>query len=416
MSVPVPCSGMFVTAILIKSGMKTHIKTHTPPKPIQQPSPLVFSIVQLDSIRRTHICPESDSIPSPCPFLLSISVLRYASVPLSAYSTFLREHQLTALQTKPLEHRTALTPSTTKALLEAGYPVNVERSSQNIFDDADYEKIGATLVPEGSWPDVPADHIIIGLKELPEESFPLKHTHVQFAHCYKGQGGWQDVLSRFPRGGGVLYDLEFLQDETGRRVAAFGFHAGFAGAALAVKTWAHQLATGKSDGLPGVKPYAREELLVDDVKKSLQEGEKKAGKTPRCFVMGALGRCGRGAVDLLQKAGIPDENIVKWDIQETSKKQGPYPEILESDVSNHSSQYLGRMMFSGRPLPCYAQQANTTVSDLRQLHLPLGSHPTIHRALASELRIPCPERRLRRLVRHHKPTQPHPDLQHQHDL
>ncbi|KAJ9632498.1 Saccharopine dehydrogenase [Taxawa tesnikishii (nom. ined.)] len=235
-------------------------------------------------------------------------------------------------ETKPLEHRTALTPSTTKALLEAGYPVNVERSSQNIFDDADYEKIGATLVPEGSWPDVPADHIIIGLKELPEESFPLKHTHVQFAHCYKGQGGWQDVLSRFPRGGGVLYDLEFLQDETGRRVAAFGFHAGFAGAALAVKTWAHQLATGKSDGLPGVKPYAREELLVDDVKKSLQEGEKKAGKTPRCFVMGALGRCGRGAVDLLQKAGIPDENIVKWDIQETSKKQGPYPEILESDI------------------------------------------------------------------------------------
>ena len=25
---------------------------------------------------------------------------------------------------------------------------------------------------------------------------------------YKNQGGWQEVLGRFPRGGSVLYDLE----------------------------------------------------------------------------------------------------------------------------------------------------------------------------------------------------------------
>ena len=78
-------------------------------------------------------------------------------------------------------------------------------------------------MPEGSWPDVPQDHIIVGLKELPEESFPLKHTHVQFAHCYKGQGGWEEVLSRFVAGGGTLYDMEFLEDENKRRIAAFGY-------------------------------------------------------------------------------------------------------------------------------------------------------------------------------------------------
>lgn len=156
---------------------------------------------------------------------------------------------------------------------------------------------------------------------------------MQFAHCYKGQGGWADVLARFPRGGGTLYDLEFLQDAMGRRVAAFGFHAGFAGAALAVQTWAHQLAVGAKEPLPGVEAYANEGLLVDDIKAALKQGEQKAGKVPRCLVMGALGRCGRGAVDLLQKVGIPDENIVKWDIQETTAKQGPYAEIIESDVS-----------------------------------------------------------------------------------
>lgn len=141
------------------------------------------------------------------------------------------------------------------------------------------------------------------------------------------------MLARFPRGGGMLYDLEFLQDESGRRVAAFGFHAGFAGAALAVQTWAHQLTSGGENGLGGVKPFDNEGLLVDAVQKDLKAGEAKAGRKPRALVMGALGRCGRGAVDLLVKAGVPEENIIKWDIQETREKQGPYQEILDSDVS-----------------------------------------------------------------------------------
>jgi hypothetical protein len=32
---------------------------------------------------------------------------------------------------------------------------------------------------------------------------------------------------------------------------------------------------------------------------------KAAGRYPKVMVMGALGRCGSGAVDLLVKAGIP---------------------------------------------------------------------------------------------------------------
>jgi len=189
-------------------------------------------------------------------------------------------------ESKALEHRSALTPTTAKALIDAGYTVNVERSPVRIFDDSDFEKIGAKLVPEGSWPDVPAEHIIIGLKELPEnDTFPLKHTHVQFAHCYKNQGGWEQVLSRFPRGKGTLLDLEFLA-ENGRRVAAFGYHAGFAGAALAVQAWNYQLQTGKADGMPGVKPYDNEDALIKKIKEDLAAGEKKTGRTPRALVIG----------------------------------------------------------------------------------------------------------------------------------
>jgi saccharopine dehydrogenase (NAD+, L-lysine-forming) len=62
-----------------------------------------------------------------------------------------------------------VTPTTTKALIEAGYTVNVERSPERIFEDSEFEAVGANLVPEGSWPSAPKDHLIIGLKELPEE-------------------------------------------------------------------------------------------------------------------------------------------------------------------------------------------------------------------------------------------------------
>ena len=146
-------------------------------------------------------------------------------------------------ETKPLEHRSALTPLTTKALIDAGYVVNVERSSVRIFDDEEFEDVGAKLVPEGSWPDAAEEHLIVGLKELPDEiDFPLRHTHIQFAHCYKQQAGWDRTLSRFKRGGGALYDLEFLQDDSGRRVAAFGYHAGYSVRRYAFWTFPSSLA------------------------------------------------------------------------------------------------------------------------------------------------------------------------------
>ncbi|KAI1338353.1 saccharopine dehydrogenase [Xylariaceae sp. FL0016] len=233
---------------------------------------------------------------------------------------------------KPLEHRSALTPTTAKALIDAGYTVNVEKSPVRIFDDEEFAKIGATLVPTGSWREVPDDHIIVGLKELPEESFPLKHVHVSFAHCYKQQGGWETVLARFPRGGGTLLDLEFLQDpKTGRRVAAFGYSAGFSGSALALKNWAWQLTHPAGEPLPGVESYPNEDELIADIKKDLEAGKEKAGRLPRVIVIGALGRCGRGAVDMCLKAGVPESQILKWDLDET-KKGGPFPEIVESDI------------------------------------------------------------------------------------
>ncbi|KAL3493634.1 hypothetical protein BJX62DRAFT_223681 [Aspergillus germanicus] len=236
-------------------------------------------------------------------------------------------------ETKPAEARSALTPTTCKALIDAGYEVTIERSSQSIFDDEEFAKVGAPLVEEGSWvKDAPKDAYVLGLKELPEEEFPLEHVHISFAHCYKEQAGWEKVLARWPRGGGTLLDLEFLTDDVGRRVAAFGFSAGYAGAALAVKNWAWQLTHPEGEPLPGETPYANQQLLIESVKESLTAGQKQSGKTPRILVIGALGRCGRGAVQLAKDVGIPESDITQWDMEET-KKGGPFKEIVEdSDI------------------------------------------------------------------------------------
>jgi saccharopine dehydrogenase (NAD+, L-lysine forming) len=108
------------------------------------------------------------------------------------------------------------------------------------------------------------------------------------------------VLSRFHRGGGTLYDLEFLTDVSGRRVAAFGFHAGFAGAAAGALALA---AEKKGEKLGDLTPFENEQAMVETVRQLLGSA---GGKGVRALVIGALGRCGRGAVDLFRKIGLDE--------------------------------------------------------------------------------------------------------------
>lgn len=94
-----------------------------------------------------------------------------------------------------------------------------------------------------------------------------------------------------------MYDIEFLNDPQGRRVAAFGFHAGFAGAAAGALALAAQR---KGETLGLLTPFENEAAMIAKVKELL------GGKGVKALVIGALGRCGRGAVDLLRKIGLDE--------------------------------------------------------------------------------------------------------------
>ncbi len=70
--------------------------------------------------------------------------------------------------------------------------------------------------------------------------------------------------------------------------------------------WSWQLTRTDDDGMRGVEAYENEDLLIEDVRKAVADGKAKAGRLPRVLVIGALGRCGKGAVDLCEKAGLND--------------------------------------------------------------------------------------------------------------
>ena len=190
-------------------------------------------------------------------------------------------HLWVRAEQRPNEERVGLTPAGAATLVKAGIRVTVEQSSVRAIPIDGYKVAGCDIAAENLWPRAPADAIIFGLKELPEDGSALPHRHTMFGHAFKGQPAGQVLLRRFKAGKGTLYDLEYLVDESGRRVAAFGYWAGYAGAAVALKCWAAQ----QRGGIAGpVAKYRNKSALLADL-----EHELGGAARPRAIVIGALG-------------------------------------------------------------------------------------------------------------------------------
>lgn len=231
-------------------------------------------------------------------------------------------HLWVRAEQRPHEDRTGLMPEGARALIAAGFRVTVEESRQRAIGLEGYRAAGCAIAPEGSWPDAPHNALIFGLKELPEDGSPLIHRHIMFGHAYKDQPAGRVLLDRFQAGGGMLYDLEYLVDDNGRRIAAFGYWAGFAGAAVALKCWVAQDA---GDICGPVTRASGKAALVAELGLELAMAE---GDLPDVLIIGALGRVGTGAADLCRGLGL---RVTLWDIAETVHG-GPFPEVLEHEV------------------------------------------------------------------------------------
>ena len=225
-------------------------------------------------------------------------------------------HLWVRAESRENEERVGITPAGVAALIAKGIEVTVEESRARVIPATDFRAAGAAIAREGGWVDAPEDAIIFGLKELPDNGTPLRHRHIMFGHAYKGQPAGQRLLARFAAGGGTLYDLEYLEDPDGRRVAAFGYWAGYAGAAVSLLALAAQR-DGKT--CPPVATWASSGAMRTDVRTALR------GATPDALVIGALGRVGTGASDLCTELGLA---VTQWDMAETAHG-GPFPEVLD---------------------------------------------------------------------------------------
>ena len=220
------------------------------------------------------------------------------------------------------EQRVGLTPDGARALLQTGITVTVEESADRAIATDAYRDAGCQIAAAHSWPDAPADAFIYGLKELPDDGCGLKHRHIMFGHAFKGQHAGKALLDRFRAGGGVLYDLEYLVNENGRRVAAFGYWAGFVGAAVTLKAW---IAQQKGEICAPVDVFDSSEALVAELATALASTDTPR---PRAIIIGARGRVGTGANGLCAAMGM---DVTRWDVGSTAKG-GPFPEILEHDI------------------------------------------------------------------------------------
>lgn len=220
------------------------------------------------------------------------------------------------------ETRVGITPEGVAKLIAAGIKVTVEDSATRCIPTDRYTTAGADIAPQNTWPEAPKDAIIFGLKELPDDGTPLPHRHIMFGHAFKGQPAGQVLLNRFRAGGGTLYDLEYLVSEDNRRVAAFGYWAGYAGAAVALKCWVAQQ-HGKIAG--PVAPYPSSNHLLADLQSDLVA---TGAHRPTALIIGALGRVGTGAADLCEVMGVP---TTRWDMAETAHG-GPFPAVLAHDI------------------------------------------------------------------------------------
>jgi saccharopine dehydrogenase (NAD+, L-lysine-forming) len=80
----------------------------------------------------------------------------------------------------------------------------------------------------------------------------------------------QDVLERYRKGGGVIYDYEFLNNPEGRNVGAgMSPFAGFVGCAVALRNWCHQKLNPGAPLAP-VKVSTKQEL-VDEIRRLVDE-------------------------------------------------------------------------------------------------------------------------------------------------
>jgi hypothetical protein len=215
------------------------------------------------------------------------------------------------------EERTPLVPADVTMLLSQ-YEVLVESSTTRCFSDEAYRVAGATVIPSGTWTEYP-HALVVGLKglrkgEVPQETQTLFH----FAHCFKQQEGWREILAPLRRA--TFVDYEFMLDDEGKRTLSFCKQAGYVGAYLGLMTYYGLLLAGDIS----FKGF----VFAEEIMNRLLEGSIPYRERPRILLVG-FGNVGQSVKAVLDRFSLGC----------TMKRRGDQvtaEEILSYDIYLHA--------------------------------------------------------------------------------
>jgi len=204
---------------------------------------------------------------------------------------FLRNEDL------PNECRTPLIPSYVKRLLRQGFQVYVQTSKNRVYKDNLYSKAGAVLTTQKWYHPNYKKALIVGLKEFFDLSKLDNHTHVYFSHLYKGQQNSGETLQEFSESKSKIYDFEyFLDEDSGKRLIAFGSYAGQVGCALGLIQYYNKITT--KTNIEKIKPWITYKEMCSSINIPAIDNIKIA-------IIGGDGRCGKGVQKVLYELRLP---------------------------------------------------------------------------------------------------------------
>jgi saccharopine dehydrogenase (NAD+, L-lysine-forming) len=193
------------------------------------------------------------------------------------------------------EYRCPIIPLHIPKLIEYGYIIYVESSTNRIYNDDEYKKMGAIITNKKWYSKEFNNGLIIGLKELDNLNMLDNHNHIYFSHSYKNQINSKEILTSFKKSNSILYDFEYFLDDNNRRLIGFGYYAGYIGCGIGLLQFFTK--RYKNINICNLKPYDSKNDILDEVKNIYN-------KNIYVGVIGFDGNCGKGVINLLDKLDI----------------------------------------------------------------------------------------------------------------
>jgi len=229
-------------------------------------------------------------------------------------------------ETKSLwERRAAVTPDLARRLVsQNNLEILVQPSSRRVFPDNEYVHAGARLTGN-----ISEAQVVVGVKEIPLETFQSDTAYVFFSHVIKGQPYNMPMLARILERGSTLIDYETITNDEGQRLIFFGRYAGLAGMIDTLWALGQRL---RREGI--TTPLAEIEQAISyaslhDAKRAIREaGEKIASNgldpslPPLIIGISGYGNVATGAREILSE--LPTREVAPDALESLFAEPSPH--------------------------------------------------------------------------------------------